>query len=142
LLGQLFTLVPMFWLGYAGMPRRVLDYPTSLGGWHSLISGGHMLSVAGMLAFFIMLFDSIRQNRAVARNTFGVGRYNTRLNFYIYEIARLQFVQKKSWTFSRLFRYKSPKPNSPNYVNYENLETVLYSYVFVKNTKYIYKKNV
>ena len=51
----------MFWLGYAGMPRRVLDYPASMGGWHSVISAGHMLSVAGLMAFFIMIFK-IRPN--------------------------------------------------------------------------------
>lgn len=54
-----------------------------------------MLSVAGMLAFFLMIFDSIRQGKAATRTTFGVGRYNTRLNFYIYEIARLTYVQQK-----------------------------------------------
>jgi len=26
--GQIFTVVPMFWLGYAGMPRRIMDYPS------------------------------------------------------------------------------------------------------------------
>jgi heme/copper-type cytochrome/quinol oxidase subunit 1 len=31
-LGQLMTVIPMFWLGYSGMPRRVLDYPAALGG--------------------------------------------------------------------------------------------------------------
>jgi heme/copper-type cytochrome/quinol oxidase subunit 1 len=30
--GQLLTLIPMFWLGYAGMPRRIMDYPTAFGG--------------------------------------------------------------------------------------------------------------
>jgi heme/copper-type cytochrome/quinol oxidase subunit 1 len=30
--GQLITIMPMLWLGYCGMPRRVLDYPASLGG--------------------------------------------------------------------------------------------------------------
>jgi hypothetical protein len=55
-----------------------------------------MLSVAGLMAFFIMIFDSLRQSKAVIRNSFGVGRYNTRLNFYIYEIARLIYVQQKS----------------------------------------------
>jgi hypothetical protein len=55
-----------------------------------------MLSVAGLIAFFIMIFDSLRQSKAVIRNTFGVGRYNTRLNFYIYEIAKLGNVQEKA----------------------------------------------
>lgn len=30
--GQLITLIPMFWLGYAGMPRRIMDYPSVFGG--------------------------------------------------------------------------------------------------------------
>ena len=70
------------------MPRRVLDYPASMGGWHSVTSAGHLLSVAGMIAFFIMIFDSLRQGRAATRNSFGIPRFNTRLNFYIYEGAR------------------------------------------------------
>ena len=32
LIGHLMTFVPMFWLGYAGMPRRILDYPSAFGG--------------------------------------------------------------------------------------------------------------
>lgn len=132
LLGQLFTLVPMFWLGYAGMPRRVLDYPASLGGWHSFVSGGHMLNVAGLLAFFIMIFDSLRQAKAVVRNTFGISRYNTRLNFYIYETSRLLFVQQKCWSFFRLVQPTFLKLNGLNYMNYEHLETTLYTYSFAK----------
>ena len=30
--GQTINLTPMFWLGYAGMPRRVMDYPSVFGG--------------------------------------------------------------------------------------------------------------
>jgi len=30
--GQLFTVIPMFWLGYSGMPRRIMDYPAYFGG--------------------------------------------------------------------------------------------------------------
>lgn len=132
LIGQLMTVIPMFWLGYAGMPRRVLDYPSSFGGWHSVISAGHMLNVAGLMAFFIMIFDSLRQARAATRNTFGISRYNTRLNFYIYEIAKLTYVQQKA-----LFLYKYTKPssvklNNYNLINYEPYETTLISYVFLK----------
>ena len=105
LIGQLMTVVPMFWLGYAAMPRRVLDYPAALGGWHAVVSAGHLLSVAGMTAFFIMIFDSIRHSKPATRNSFGVSRFNTRLNFYIYEGARTWFLQRKGWYLSRFNRH-------------------------------------
>jgi len=132
LIGQLMTVIPMMWLGYSGMPRRVLDYPASMGGWHSVISAGHMLSVAGLMAFFIMIFDSLRQGRAVIRNTFGISRYNTRLNFYLYEIANLVYVQQKGWTFFKFIKSSSIKLNNYNYSNYEPYETTLITYTFAK----------
>lgn len=132
LIGQLMTVIPMFWLGYAGMPRRVLDYPASMGGWHSVISAGHMLSVAGLMAFFIAIFDSIRQGRAVTRNTFGIGRYNTRLNFYLYEISRINQIHQKSLTLFKLIKPTSIKLNDNNYYNFEPFETTLITYTFAK----------
>ena len=132
LLGQLMTVIPMFWLGYSGMPRRVLDYPASLGGWHAIVSAGHLLSVAGIMAFFIMIFDSLRQGRAATRNSFGISRFNTRLNFYLYEIARIRFVQRKGWSIAR---YNTTGGLELNYLDYNNIEvfeTTLYSYALVQ----------
>lgn len=135
LLGQLLTVIPMFWLGYAGMPRRVLDYPSAFGGWHSIITAGHMLSVAGLISFFIMIFDSLRQSKAATRTNFGIMRYNTRLNFYLYEISRITFIQQKGLHLYRYFRPTSFKLNGYHYTNYEYLETTLYSYTFTKKKK-------
>jgi len=132
LLGQLMTVIPMFWLGYSGMPRRILDYPASLGGWHAIISAGHLLSVAGLMAFFIMIFDSLRQGRAVTRNSFGISRFNTRLNFYLYEISRNRYIQRKGWFISRFNKPNTLSLNTLNYNNNEVLETTLYSYVLVQ----------
>ena len=132
LIGQLMTVIPMFWLGYAGMPRRVLDYPASFGGWHSVISAGHMLNVAGLMAFFFMIFDSLRQARAATRNTFGISIYNTRLNFYLYEIARLFYLRQKASFLYRFVKNSHIKLNKYNYINYEPYETTLISYVFFK----------
>ena len=131
LLGQLMTVAPMFWLGYSGMPRRILDYPAALGGWHAIVSAGHMLSVAGMMAFFIMIFDSLRQGRAATRNSFGVSRFNTRLNFYIYEVARTRHVQRRGWYTSRYNQFDSLKLDGDNYDNYSPMELTLSSYNFV-----------
>ena len=132
LFGQLLTVIPMFWLGYCGMPRRVLDYPSSLGGWHSIASAGHLLSVAALLSFFIMMYDSIRQAKPAIRNNFGVGRFNTRLNFYFYEINRLSFIQRKSFHNHRYNRATTNSPRELNHLNLDALDSTLFSYQFTK----------
>ena len=101
LLGQLMTVIPMFWLGYAGMPRRIIDYPAVFGGWHSIISSGHMLSVSGLFSFFLMLTLSLRKKKMAVRMSFGIGRYNVRINFYTYELVRLFYIKRKYYIFPR-----------------------------------------
>lgn len=130
--GQLITVAPMFWLGYAGMPRRVLDYPASLGGWHSLISAGHLLSVAGIISFFVAIFDSLRQAKAALRTTLGINRYNTCLNFYLFELSRLKLVKQKfGYAFNFLFHFMIKQRRRP--VSYfEEYELTIISYTFKK----------
>ena len=132
LLGQLMTVIPMMWLGYSGMPRRVLDYPASMGGWHAITSAGHLLSVAGMIAFFVMIFDSLRQGRAATRNSFGIPRFNTRLNFYQFTGSKMWYLQRKNWYLLRFNHPKILKLNSLKYTNFEYLEVTLFSYMFKK----------
>ena len=132
LFGQLLTVIPMLWLGYCGMPRRVLDYPSSLGGWHSIASAGHLLSVAAILSFFIMMYDSIRQAKPAVRNNFGVGRFNTRLNFYLFEINRLSFIQRKSFHNHRFTRNTNSSRTNLNLLTVVELESTLFSYQFTK----------
>ena len=130
IIGQFLTVVPMMWLGYCGMPRRVLDYPSSLGGWHAIASAGHLLSVFAMLSFFIMIYDSIRQAKPAVRNTFGVGRFNTRLNFYLFEVNRLSFLQRKNFYNHRVHTDPYADKVSLNYLHLSNLDTTLFSYRF------------
>jgi heme/copper-type cytochrome/quinol oxidase subunit 1 len=127
----------MIWLGYSGMPRRVLDYPAAMGGWHSLSTSAHILTVAGILCFFVMLFDSLRKKQAYVIKTFGIGRYNTRLNFYIYEINR-----NKYWTHKYSFLLNNNNKfilkNTANshslfkIQNYETFDLTYFSYIFIK----------
>jgi hypothetical protein len=129
--GQFMIVIPMMWLGYSGMPRRVLDYPASMGGWHAVTSAGTLLSVGGIMAFFVMLFDSLRQGRAATRNTFGISRFNTRLNFYLYVGSRTLFLQRKGWYISRFNMPTNVQLNYVNYTNFEYLEVTLLSYSFL-----------
>jgi len=50
--------------------------------------GGHLLSVAAVLAFYVMVYDSIGQLKPAQRNNFAAGRLNTRLDFYLFGIGR------------------------------------------------------
>ena len=129
-IGQVLTVVPMMWLGYCGMPRRVLDYPYALGSWHAIVSSGHLLSVAALLFFFIMIYDSIRQAKPAIRNTFGAGRFNTRLSFYFYEINRLSYIQRKSLYNFRLNKQNYKNLKKIDLLAIESIDSTLFSYRF------------
>merc|ERR1711976_552107 len=82
-------------------------------------SAGHLLSVLAILAFFIMIYDSIRQGKPAIRNNFGAGRLNTRLSFYLFEANRLSFIQNKSFYTVRFNR-------SYNNISYPKKDFLLY----------------
>jgi len=125
--GQLLTLIPMFWLGYAGMPRRIMDYPSVFGGWHSLISSGHFLTVMSMVFFLCMLLDSFYENRAPISRMRGVSRLNTRLAFYAYESRKLRYCQTRALVLNR-----TVTANADLFRFCWNAETVAVEYVFAK----------
>jgi len=79
-----------------------------------------------------MMYDSIRQAKPAVRNNFGVGRFNTRLNFYFYEVNRLSFIQRKSFHNHRYTRSLSSQPRELNYLAIDAMESTLFSYRFVK----------
>lgn len=47
----------MHFLGLAGMPRRISDYPDAYAGWNYIASIGSYLSTFSLLIFFYILFD-------------------------------------------------------------------------------------
>jgi hypothetical protein len=78
------------------------------------------------------MYDSIRQAKPAIRNNFGVGRFNTRLNFYFYEINRLSFIQRKSFHNHRYNRISSHQARELNHLNIDALDSTLFSYQFTK----------
>ena len=79
-----------------------------------------------------MTYDSVRQAKPTIRNNFGVGRFNTRLNFYLFEINRLNFLQRKSLHNHRFIKVNTSSTKELNYISLTNLETTLFSYRFFK----------
>jgi hypothetical protein len=79
-----------------------------------------------------MIFDSLRQAKAATRTTLGVNRYNTRLNFYLFEAARLKVVKQKfGYVFLARFRYMQKHRRRP-LAFFEEYESTLISYAFTK----------
>ena len=52
----------MHFLGLAGMPRRIPDYPDMYWFWNYLSSVGSLVSVIGVFVFFYLLWDSYSSN--------------------------------------------------------------------------------
>lgn len=55
----------MHFLGLAGMPRRIPDYPDVYAGWNFISSVGSLVSVIGIGYFFFMLYLLFKQNKDI-----------------------------------------------------------------------------
>jgi cytochrome c oxidase subunit 1 len=51
------TFFPMHFLGLAGMPRRIPDYPDAFAGWNYVASIGSFISFLSACFFFYVVYD-------------------------------------------------------------------------------------
>ena len=70
---------PMRFLGLAGMPRRIADYPDAFAGWNFVASMGSYMSFAGLLVFLLGLAQAFARKMHAPANPWGaVERSNGR----------------------------------------------------------------
>ncbi|OJX11412.1 MAG: cytochrome c oxidase subunit I [Caedibacter sp. 37-49] len=62
---------PMHFLGLAGMPRRIPDYPTAYAGWNKIASYGAYLTAFATLFFIVSIFYALWKGKKTPSNPWG-----------------------------------------------------------------------
>jgi cytochrome c oxidase subunit 1 len=70
-IGVNLTFFPQHFLGLAGMPRRIADYPDAFAGWNMVSSIGAFISYAATLFFVFIVFHTLMYGRRVGANYWG-----------------------------------------------------------------------
>ena len=64
---------PQHFLGLAGMPRRIVDYPDAFAGWNFVSSIGSYIFAVGLLVFAVNMIIAFRRKEAAGMNPWGEG---------------------------------------------------------------------
>jgi cytochrome c oxidase subunit 1 len=67
------TFFPMHFLGLAGMPRRIPDYPDAFAGWNMVASIGAFIAGASAIYFLFVLYKTFTGGVKAADNPWGEG---------------------------------------------------------------------
>jgi len=67
------TFFPMHFLGLAGMPRRVPDYPAAFTGWNEVATVGAYISAVGVAVFIYLVVRTFLVGERVGANPWGAG---------------------------------------------------------------------
>nr|QBL02052.1 cytochrome c oxidase subunit 1 [Phlebopus portentosus] len=95
------TFFPQHFLGLAGMPRRIPDYPDAFAGWNAVSSFGSLISVAATIVFGFVIYDIFVNGKVVNNNPWAIPSYFTSLE---------QFENKTQSANSLEWSLASPTP--------------------------------
>jgi heme/copper-type cytochrome/quinol oxidase subunit 1 len=67
-IGVNLTFFPMHFLGLAGMPRRIPDYPDAYAGWNAVASYGSYVSTFAIVFFFYVVYKTLTSDETCPNN--------------------------------------------------------------------------
>jgi cytochrome c oxidase subunit 1 len=68
------TFLPLFFLGFSGLPRRVHDFPAIFLGWQGMATCGQFLTIVGVMLFALVLGISQLERRYSLDSNLGLMR--------------------------------------------------------------------
>jgi cytochrome c oxidase subunit 1 len=71
------TFFPQHFLGLAGMPRRIPDYPDAFSAWNAISSYGSIISVFATVLFGYIIYDTFVNGKVVSNNPWAIPSYFT-----------------------------------------------------------------
>lgn len=81
---------PMHFLGLAGMPRRIPDYPDAYIGWNYIASYGSLITLFSFILFFFILFYQLNNKlspnnpyRAYFNNVYDIRDKNNSIEYVL-----------------------------------------------------------
>lgn len=83
-IGVNLTFFPMHFLGLAGMPRRIPDFPDAYADWNYIQSFGSIISVVGALLFFYIIANAL-SNKFLKKSSESVNLYSDQENISDYQ---------------------------------------------------------
>ena len=109
-IGQWTTFVPMFWVAFSGLPRRLHDFPLMYLGWQSMSTVGHFTSMIGVFCFYITLLESSFERKLVTLTHNLVPRMYNDVSYLYLKKINLILNKKKQTSFpnkrTRMFLIK------------------------------------
>jgi len=119
-LGVNMTFFPMHFLGLAGMPRRIPDYPDIYAGWNYVSSVGSLISVFGVFVFIFVIIHMIYKYDFVYKTKIG---YIFQLNVITMSEVEFNLDRIYTYVYSKFNFFNNIKNNSINFKSRFNIYT-------------------